>query len=482
MADIQIERNTIIRGLMFLVVVKTFLLFFFSYERDVSYDKKGNVVNNFALKTSDSSSYLLPLENYAVHGDYNTLCRMPGYVPFYMPLRWFFDEGTTQVVVVFIQFLADIISALLLAIIAARLFNSKRAFALTILLYGINTFIAIRTNFLLSDSFCVSLLIIGFYFLSTYCITEKTKHLLLGGAFLCWAFLFRIPVILSYPAVAAILLWKHKSFGKAVVKSFVFTLPLLLSLTLWTIRNKTVYNRTIVLIPHVSECMGGYTYEQEAMRNFIITMGEDYQRWAPNSAAEWFWQDMGKEKVKHPFSANDFTSEYNLDSLLVLKADFEDFAFCKDPALRPEKGVSVIERSNRYAESYKKEHPFRYYVVNRINFFKMFMFPSRMDDVPLPPYHKMNLLHKLVKGGGYLHFIFFNLLGLIAMLFFWYKRSKLLAAWSVAIVIPLLFLGLQGFIEQRYSATFFPFLVVFGIGLIDYGISIFQKRKPVLPE
>jgi len=479
MNEVRIERKLIVRSLAFLIVVKVGLFLFFGFERDDSYDNAGMVVNNFALKTTDSNTYFIPLENYVTKDYYGSLCRMPGFVPFYVPLRWFLDEGNAQVAILIIQLIFDIISSLLLAIIAARLFQSKRAFIITILLYGINVFVAVRSNFLMSDSFCVSLLVISFYYLSTYCITTKPKHLLISGIFFAWAFLFRVPVILSLPVFGFVLLWKHRNLWQTTWKSAFFALPLILCLTAWTVRNVVYYDRFLILVPPVSECMGAYTEENEAMRTLIITMGEDFQRWSPNSAADWFWQKQTNYKTEYPFSDNDFTSAYNLDSLINLKESYTEFFACKEPERKNTIGKSIIERSHKYSEAYKEEHSIRYWIVNRINFIRMFIYPTRLDDVPLPPLHKMNILHKAVKGGGYLHFMFINFFGVIAMVLFWWKRNKLLMAWSSAIIIPILFLSFIGFIEQRYSATAFPILTIFTAGLILYMIEWFEKRKTV---
>ncbi len=477
MKDIKIEKKLMLQSLFFLITVKVFLFVFFALEHDESYDIHNNIVNGIALKTTDSGTYFTPLEYYVTKGKYATLCRMPGFVPVYIPLRWFLDEGNAQVAIVFVQLIIDTISALLLAIVAARLFQSKRAFIITTILYGINVFVAVRSNFLMSDSFTVSLLVIAFYFLSSYCISSKTKHLLLSGIFFAWAFMFRVPVILSLPVFGVVLLWKQQNIWNAAVKSLLFASPLVLCLTAWTIRNVVYHNRFMVLVPPVSECMGAYTEENEAMRTLIISMGEDFQRWSPNSAADWFWQKQTNYKTEYPFKENDFTSEYNIDSLIVLKESYTKFFASTDDNEKAAIGGSIIERSNRYTEAYKQEHPFRYWVVNRINFIRMFMYPTRLDDVPLPPLHKMNVLHKAVKGGGYLHFMFINLVGVIAMIFFWWKRNLLLMAWSVAIIVPILFLSFIGFIEQRYSATAFPILTIFTAGFILYWIEQFEKRK-----
>ncbi len=479
MNDIKIERKLLLRSLFFLITIKVFLFVFFASQRDESYDNAGNVVNNIALKATDTGTYYGPLENYINNGRYTTFCRMPGFLPVYIPLRWVFDKDDAQVAIVFIQLITDIISALLLAIIAARLFQSKRAFVITTLLYGINIFVAVRANFLVSDSFAISLLVISFYFLSSYCISSKRKHLLLSGIFFAWAFLFRVPIILSIPAFGFILLWKHRNIWNAALKSLLFAGPFVLCLSAWTLRNVIYYDRFLILVPPVSECMGAYTIENEAMRTLIISMGEDFQRWSPNSAADWFWQKQTNYKTEYPFKENDFTSEYNIDSLIVLKESYTEFFTSTNDHEKAAIGRGIIERSNRYTEAYKQEHPFRYWVVNRISFIRMFMYPTRLDDVPLPPLHKMNVLHKAVKGGGYLHFMFINIVGVIAMFFFWWKRNLLLMAWSAAIIVPILFLSFIGFIEQRYSATAFPILTIFASGFILYWIENFEKRRAI---
>ncbi len=467
LSEICISRSALVKWTIGVLLFKVCIFIFFTHYRSADWPAE-DVVKGIALLGGDTPQYYKPLESLMTGNGYQSVCRMPGLLPFYAPLRAVFSEDGTKVAIVIIQLLFDVIATILLAITAGRIFGSERVFNWTALLYTLSTFVSIRSNYLLSDSFNTSMLVISIYFLARHVMYWQRKDIILAGLFMAWSLFFRPAVILAYPCVALILFMHHHfKFWPTVKSKLLFILPTAVLLSIWTVRNMSSYNRPIVLIAGADECMNKFTLEQQALRNLIITMGEDFQPWSAGSGAEWFLQKKSGYKESNPFAANDFASAYNIDSLVVLKERYMHFvALPKEDAQRASIGNQIIQSANNFALSYKSENAFRYWVTNRINFIRLFLFPSRLDDLPLPAVHDMNILQKLAKAASYILLLVIHALASIAMLYFLIRRKWLWFIWGLLPFAFVIALGYLGFIEQRYLTAAYPFMTMLAAGFL----------------
>jgi hypothetical protein len=467
LTEIYISRSTLIKWFVGVLFIKIFIFVFFTLYRSADWPAH-DLVNGIALAGGDTQQYYKPLESFMNGDGYQGICRMPGLLPFYAPLRTVLSEDATKVAIVFIQLLFDVIATILLAITAGKIFGSERVFYWTAALYGVSTFVSIRSNYLLSDSFNTSMLIISIYYLTKYVMYFQRKDIILSGLFLAWALFFRPVVVIAYPCMALLLFMHHQFKLWPTVKSYMFfVLPTVVFLSLWTIRNITTYYRSILLIAGIEECMSKFTAEQQALRNLIIAMGEDFQPWSAGSGAEWFFQKNTGYKESNPFSPNDYASAYNIDSLVVLKEKYMTFRSLPNQDLnRAAIGNQIIQSANNYVLSYKSEHAFRYWVINKVNFVRLFLFPSRLDDLPLPAVHNMNMLQKLVKAASYLLLLAMHTLACVAMLYFIFKRKWLWFVWGLLPFAFIVVLSYLGFIEQRYLTAAYPFMTMLAAGFL----------------
>ena len=240
-----------------------------------------------------------------------------------------------------------------------------------------------------------------------------------------------------------------------------------MALGAWTARNQISLGRTIVFIAPLNECMTQITPSYAAIRSFILVSGKDFQPWSIGDAAHWFTTADPDRKLPLPYRADELTEVYNTDSLLALREDYHYIQSLPYPsAAHDSLQRSIIERTQRYSDSYIKNFPLRYHVGNRIRFLTKLLFPKRIDDFPFPAMTSMNAVQKVLKASSLL------LLWLVSagsLLAFFYHA--LLGQWKMLIwmMIPLsmvIFQSWLGYIEQRFLATSYPFMVVFTAGLL----------------
>jgi hypothetical protein len=117
----------------------------------------------------------------------------------------------------------------------------------------------------------------------------------------------------------------------------------------------------------------------------------------------------------------------------------------------------------------------RFYLIDPTQHFIRFLFPNRIDDYPLP---------KMSPGKWHLYFIkginLLLLLGIHAALFFAiavfiFKRMGEALVWLSIGLLPVAFLAVMGWVEQRYLASSHYFFIMAISGLTAV---IIQRLRP----
>ncbi len=455
------SRSSLVKWFLFILTTKFLWLILFTFLRNPDWNPSF-LAGTFGLYGGDSLTYYYPVDQLIKTGQYYGMCRMPGILPVYFPLRFFLTEAHAHEVIVILQVIFDSIATLLLAIIALHVFKSKRAFAVTIFISCATSFVALRNSYLLSDSFCISSLITAFYFLSSYFNSAQKKHLLYAGVFLSWSIFLRQITILAIPVMAIMVVAYHrKDFRKTLYAGLFLGIPVALSLGAWTIRNTITFHRPIVLVAPLEECMFNLTPELAAIRTLIIGMGEDFQPWSKGGGAYWFFNQPINDPLPCPFRENQYTVSMQEADLWQLRADYRAIS---DPSISHEAHdslqQSVVLRANKFLTEYKSEHAFQFHVGNKLRFARLFLFPGRIDDIPFPAVDKMNFLQKGIKAWSLVSLWLIHASALLVVFVWILKRQK---AWLIWALLPLSFiiaLSYLGYIEQRYLATSYPFFIL----------------------
>jgi hypothetical protein len=444
-------------------IIKLMLFVYFATNFNLYWPE--NLKDGLFNASNDSGLYYREAESFFNGLGYNTSCRMPGLLPVYCVVRLFFNVSNAKSVIIILQMLTEVFSVYLLALTAKKIFNSHKIFLITFFLYAISSFVSIWAHYGLSDSFSVSLLIFSVFFLIDYKDRGKLTLLFLSGFFISWSIFFRPVHGIIIPVVIVFFLLNRKKLALSIRLLSVYLAPTILFLSLWTYKNFSDYNRIIVLQGNTTECFQDLTADLLSIRELISAWGEDVQPWSKHSAAEWFFYKNKKKTVKEPADKNIYTSKYNLDSLIALRNAFEithDSATAE--AIRGLHKNKIIKSCKIYLASYKEEHFFRYYFLNKINLLRLFLMPNRLDDLPFPRFDSMSYFQKFIKGGYFIFLWFINCVGLIGCILGLIRGYRLSA-------FPLVLLSLIVFLfcytEQRYLSPIYPFFVVFAAWLIE---------------
>ncbi|MFM7726112.1 MAG: hypothetical protein ACKO7B_05395, partial [Flavobacteriales bacterium] len=96
-------------------------------------------------------------------------------------MRLCLSAEVAQQVITLLQFILESLSCVVLGILGARIYNSRRSFEIIAVLSCITTFVTIRDLYVLSDRFCVAALIFSVYYLSNDLLTNRCAQLLYAG-------------------------------------------------------------------------------------------------------------------------------------------------------------------------------------------------------------------------------------------------------------------------------------------------------------
>ena len=470
-----IKKQVLYRWLLAIAFAKVIWFALFVALRSNAWTEHATV-GHIALQPNESFGYYRPMETWIHDGQYQGMCHLPGLMPFYVPLRLFMPETMAMQAMVVLQVIFDIFATWTLGMLAARIFQSIRAMHLTYLMACISTFTAVRNNYLLSDSLCISITTLSLFSFSSFAIDRSYRHILLTGVGLCLAMLLRPAMLVVVPGVAFLIFIVNGLSLRSMRYAAVLILPTILALSAWTLRNKLTYGRTVVLLAPLGECQPQITPDFAAIREWILASGGDYQPWAVGGESHWFF-DSPKE-LPLPFEADDFTPGCDEAMLLSLKNDYHQLhtgTLSESDSLALEQ--SIIERGERIRASYITAHPIRYHVLNKIKFARMILFPTRIDDLPFPALHEMNIAQKIIKAGSLLALPLLSALSLIATAVWTIRRKWGYALWMCLPLGLVLVHSYIGFVEQRYLATSYPFFLLLCAGFIAARLDRFQTSR-----
>lgn len=456
------ERNFIFSLVIFKCLLFTYLLLQYSY-----YWQSGPV-EGLAVHAGDTSGYFNPTESLVQGAGYSSVCRMPAFVPIYLPVSAIFSPFVAYQFVILLQFVLGILSVLWVARLAGHLAQNKKAYYTAGIIYAASLLIAVWDAVLLSDSLGNSFLIFAFYLAIRFKNQLNWKLVFWSSLFLTWSIFFRQIHMLFIPVLYFLLL-KKTEFIKS---SILFGMPLLLAFGSWTAYNYSKTNRFIPLVDSYSSCYGYMPEELVAIRDLVIAWGEDSQPWVPNSASNYLIAKDGC--TTSPLGERHYTTAYGAEEIKRLKEDYHRFYYELEGTSKDSLGNEIISRARKYKLAYMHEHPSDYYLLNRFRLMKQFLFPARIDNIPGPAFAQMNLIQKGVKLASYALLLLVNALALLLFIpviaKYWKGGWWLVSSWVLFVVLG----GILGFIEQRYLVPcFFMFTIIVAIGISSWKL----KRK-----
>ncbi|MCC6600739.1 MAG: glycosyltransferase family 39 protein [Crocinitomicaceae bacterium] len=457
------------------------LLLFVYFTTEFNNNWPANLIRNkFVIVHNDSSGYYEPMKSWADGHGYSGACRMPGLLPIYARLRLFTGESGVLIATIVLQFLTGIIAVYFLARASYILFQSERLFKSVFFIFALSSFISIWDHFLISESFSISFLVFSCYFIARFYQSRHWKFLLWSGAFFAWSVFIRPTHILLAPTLGLFLFFglspvlSFPSLVKLIKRGLLLFLPVALALAAWCGRNYREYHRFILLQDEDHICFGTLSEHHVALRNMIIAWGDDYKEWSTGTELSWF-MDKNLHSVYH-FDNRYLSPTCTLDSLQVLKEKYtiasSDTA---DKWMKKSAQAEVIAMTARLTSDYKKEHPLDYYLINRMRLFQLFVFPGKVENLPLPAINKMNPIQYAVKAGYSALFTVVNFLYFVALAFAVIRKERaMLALLTFPLILIFVLVVIFGYAEQRYITPAYP---IMAIGACFVMVLLSDRRK-----
>lgn len=433
--------------------------------------------------------------------------RMPGYDVVLAPLSAFGDDWWVMNLTYLLQMILSTISVYCLAKTAYLVFPSKNIFYLTFFIYSVNSFVTFYDLFILTESFCVSALIISLYFFLLG--NKKTHYYLFSGAFFTWAMLMR-PYLLPIWAILNLYLIyalfqkidsQKISFFKLLKLVFsleivLFNLVFIFTETIWITRNYVQFNK---FIPVVTDVHGGLQEGRFlALMEFVQAWGGDMVSWNPAAEITLFYKMPQIKHLPSKYTSFEdlpsyvFTSTYNADSLKKLKAIYDradDIEIPKSESMKADLEVTKLLR--KYRNDFISEKPFYFYVVAPLGLLPKFLFHSGSYNISNQPFIQQNIFQKVMKlfySALYYFTLLFSFAFIFYAFFFIVRQQQLFPLLSfeslfyiVIAAIPLYIIALCPLalrrIEYRYFITAYPYCTILACYMLKECLDYIFKLK-----
>jgi len=475
------------------LVVKTLLfIYFISLASSLPADAYGfNYKGSWAKAGGDAPSYFEPIENLLSHGVYYDDYRMPGYGWLYFLLRLFVNPSLAFNFIIIIQLLFSALSVYALALVALMAFRKHALFYITFFLYLFSTFVSINDHVLMTESLCVSSLIISLFFYLKYYEKKTFSFLFYSGVFMTWSIFLRpvvLPILILYGLFLIIKTFQEQTNFKVLFKHLlVLFVPFIIIDGAWVYRNYMKYNRVIFLqkTTDYTSFVEGYV---TSMRSFVRSFGGNDDWWENYSAAKYFMPESAHFEFKNKYDSTlslipeeVYTRTFNKDSLINLR----NLIILKNSS-KDEKDAHkqiIRKKFSEYEMSIRKEKPFLFYIQSRLKCLRMQLFFTEFGygylsyTVTKPNNRVFNIFTKIYTG-FYYFVLTFGLIGFITVFLKYYNKWSGLESLIFLIGIFLTFIYPFVFKYQgsRFFVTAYPFFVIMASYAINDIFRFFLKK------
>lgn len=474
-----------------LVIRITILLVFISSSRTVFPER---IIGCIGIRQNDYAYFLGPVDEYFKTGIFqyeqkpgqSFAGRMPGYSAPYMLLRFVFPRETALCILFALQIVLGACCVYLLSLVAESFLSSRSAFLLTFVISAVSMHTAVFDLFSLTESFSVSAICLFLFFGMRFLKKQENSDLFLSGLFAAWAVFLRPflgTILILMPIIIA---YREKSLfhlRKVVVPSFIFALPFLVFESAWIYRNYVSLGRFIPLETPITESYGergSYRTSAISIRSLILSWGGESGEFYDGSEAAWFHNMHGAEAEAYRFRPHVFNSVFTRDSLEQLKKDF-NMSVDSSMTEQQKDSLNMLASATalRYAESYRNDNLFRYYLLNPLIRAGQLVLSNGTRLMPLPPFPEMSLFQKGIKLFYFALYYLVTVGGFAGMVMYFIRKRKVTPEYLLLALPPLFVIVTMvcysSILEFRYFITGYPILVVF---LTSLALVISHRYHP----
>lgn len=445
-----------------------------------------NLDTLWAVNSGDTPSYIEAMENFIVKGEYYWFnghekvraSRLPHFAIPYFLFRQFANEEVSKDLLVLFQIIIECIAILLISVIIGELTGLRIYFYLSAFIFSISLRWTNYANYLGPESLGISLLIIGLFYFHRFRHSKSTIHLLmtgtmigLGGIMKPYMLVMFMPIGIYFIQEASL---ARNGIKKIIEKTLLISIPLILLLTPWIIRNYGIYDR---FVPLQINTKAGYKYSASdmAVRRYVKSWGGNFIFWDPNSAGCFFDARKG------------FPCNFVIPDRLVTKnVSKEDIISARDKFIEAKglkdnaKEEKIVSQFNQMTQDFISENQVYYHVVAPLKLTRIFLFHSGSYYVPftinnscIPSYL---WVIKVLQSALYYLTLIFGSTGLIVLAF----RSNEYIYLFIPIFLIVFFPITLRAVEWRYFNASYPVLVLGLVYLIHLLFS--EKIKKFLPK
>lgn len=431
----------------------------------------------------DTDSYLEPVENFLLCGNWEPDFRYPGYGLLYLLFRAWMPKVYAQYALIGLQALLAAVAAYLLALTIYKITGKKYAYLITYLLYVPNYHVSYWDTSLITDSITSSLLTYSLFLLLNSFYVNR-KYIFWSGFFLFYSYIMRPSSLICVPFYVLFLILQKDSFKHKVRNIFLLFLPGFFIIIPLISFFYDINKQNIVEFLFRTRF---YEYIEKTHNKYLIyfnglacypcqpyTILNDFTKWDPIWYPYWGGQFVSKagltfmtpKEVDVSLRMNYFrnclhTSEYNEDSLYKYLYTYVDSIGKSDDYLAIRLDSIIKDRLIHYISSIRREYPVHYHITSRI----------------ISTLYMITLGRQVNSGLGYLKLIFtlfsYIILHLIPVILyfiflllytFWTLKNRsrvqvghlTLSLTGLAIVFA--YAGIIRWPEPRYLMSAYPFI------------------------
>ena len=459
-----------------LVFINAIWFVFFSVQFQHNYQRTSGFL--FA-EGGETSTYFQPLENLIDSKGYSwttsqnrfgdfaavpSTRRMPGIGAVYLPLRLALSEVTALDALISVQWTFHIIAWILLVGAISSYFEegSPKIIWSLVLLSSVSTFDKVFNNIGLAESLSNSSLIVAFSLLVFYFLKNRSNLLFFAGIFAAWSVFLR-PATGIFWALCCIALFipqfLKKELFNGVKTTFLYSLPLLIFLTLWSLRNYDQTGEVVILEDDIFESMPAkYTPVRKSIRTVILKNGERYEHWLDGSFGQFIYSSGESEKQVNEFMWNEESS--------ALMIEMKNL-YIESTLTENRDQITALDNKSKLLmdeilSKMKKERPFHYYILNPLSHLRDLVHKKFYSYLPFPELSQMSIFQKGIKVWEAL-FHYLLVLSFISLVVLKRKSTSnpilflTIAFPSTYLITMSIFFGAA---EPRYLVSIYPFLII----------------------
>lgn len=431
--------------------------------------------------SGDTEDYIEPIENlyktgllYTELHNHAILHRMPGFLPFYLPLRFFLSETASLNALAVIQSILSGISCYVLALIAAKFFtkHKDKIFSITFLIALISITNSIFDRYILSESLSSSLLIFSLYILQSALTRKKNSFFLIAGGLMTFTiFLKPYFIFIQLYFLLFLLFVNRKSPFKAILKnSLSFVLVTTICLGAWSTYFHHMKGEWLLLQKsdaHKSS-LGLDNAPFEMMKEAVRVTGGQFTEWDPDGAM-YALVNINAEFSDDLFPDAFFSPTFNRNDLNAMRHKYDEMLNSQYPENKKNIGISITSDLRSAIAEYEKNQIVDRHILSRIRAFGRFYFQRGAVYIPFPKRENQNIIQLAIKAFYTLFYWLIMIVGSIGLFRNVFVRPNQFGYF---------FGGITGFVlalfpivliasEQRYIAIAYVMIIPFVAQLLS---------------